>query len=92
VRTFIVGDNVEETVASVRARLASLSIPTEYDHRHAHGKEIGERLAFIVESIRSLVLPVNPSAAFDLLGDLFEQDGQTLEECGERHWGGPGSV
>ena len=35
---------------------------------------------------------LNPGVLLDLLGDLFEQDGQTLEECGERHWGGPGSV
>jgi hypothetical protein len=41
VRTFIVGDDVAETVETLRARIGSLRIPEEYDHQHARGREMG---------------------------------------------------
>lgn len=85
VRTFIVGDDVEETVKSVTDRLASLSGPGEYEYRHTRGREIGEKLELIVESIGSLVLPIDPAAAFELLSTVFEQDGEALEQCGDHH-------
>lgn len=86
VRTFIVGDDVAETAESLRQRIRRLRVPTEYDHRHARGKEIGASLALIVESIESLVLPVNPHLAFDLLVTVFEADGRAMENCGDYHW------
>jgi hypothetical protein len=67
VRTFIVGDDVAETVESLRARIGALRIPEEYEHRHARGREMGASLEFIVESIESLVMPVDPKRAFELL-------------------------
>ena len=63
VRTFIVGDNVAETAESLRARISSLSIPEEYEHRHARGREMGASLEFIVESIESLVMPGGPESS-----------------------------
>src|ERR1700730_7802443 len=57
VRTFIVGDDVVETVESVRERIRSLRIPGEYEHRHARGKEIGASLQYILDAIETLVLP-----------------------------------
>jgi hypothetical protein len=86
VRTFIVGDDVAETAESLRQRIQGLRDPTEHDHRHARGKEIGASLALIVESIESLVLPVNPQLAFDLLVTVFEADGTAMENCGDHHW------
>jgi hypothetical protein len=86
VRTFIVADDVAETADSLRRRIRGLGVPTEYDHRHARGKEIGASLALIVESIESLVLPVNPQLAFDLLVAVFEADGTAMENCGDHHW------
>jgi hypothetical protein len=83
VRTFIVGDNVAETVESLRARIGSLRIPEEYAHRHARGREMGASLEFIVESIESLVMPVDPKRAFELLVLLFESDGVAMENCGD---------
>jgi len=83
VRTFIVGDDAAETVESLRARITSLGIPEEYEHRHARGREMGASLEFIVESIESLVMPANPRAAFELLVLLFESDGVAMENCGE---------
>ena len=85
-RTFIVGDDVAETAESLRQRIRRLRVPTEYDHRHARGKEIGASLALIVESIESLVLPVNPQLAFYLLVTVFEADGRAMENCGDHHW------
>jgi hypothetical protein len=86
VRTFIVGDDQPETVASVRKRIKGLEVPSEYEHRHARGKEIGNQLGFIVESIESLVLPVNPKVAFELLVAVFEADGKAMENCLDHHW------
>jgi hypothetical protein len=83
VRTFIVGDNVAETTESLRARISSLSIPEEYEHRHARGREMGARLEFIMESIESLVMPVDPKRAFELLVLFFGSDGVAMENCGD---------
>ena len=57
--------------------------PTEYAQRHALGKEIGARLGFILESIETLVLPVDPKAAFKLLVKVFEADVVAMENCGD---------
>ena len=43
-------------------------------------------LEFIVESIESLVLPVNPNVAFELLVAVFEADRQAMENCGDHDW------
>jgi hypothetical protein len=86
VRTFIVGDNVAEVAKSVSERIKGLEIPDEYAHRHARGREMGEHLAFIVESIERLVLPVDPKAAFELLVAVFEADSVAMENCGEHDW------
>jgi hypothetical protein len=83
VRTFIVGDNVAETVESLRARIGSLRIPEAYEHRHTRGREMGASLEFIVESIEWLVMPVDPKRAFELLVLFFESDGVAMENCGD---------
>jgi hypothetical protein len=86
VRTFIVGDDVAKTVASVRRRISELSIPSEYEHRHSLGKEMGASLDFIVDSVERLVLPKDPKAAFDLSVAIFEADQVAMENCGEHDW------
>jgi hypothetical protein len=86
VRTFIVGDDVEEAVESIEERIRDLRTRSEYEHRHARGKEIGEKLAFIVDAIERLVLPVNSKAAFELLVKVFEADHKAMENCGEHDW------
>jgi hypothetical protein len=83
VRTFIVGDDVVETVESVRERIRSLRIPDEYEHRHARGKEIGASLQYILDAIETLVLPIDPKRAFELLVLFFESDRQAMENCGD---------
>ncbi len=86
IRTFIVGDDLVETVESVRDRIGDLSIPSEYDHRHSRGGEMGKSLDFIVDSIERLVLPVDPKAAFVLLCAVFEADAVAMENCGEHDY------
>jgi hypothetical protein len=86
VRTFIVGDNVAETVESVRQRIGSLKIPSEYEHRHSLGQQMGAHLDFIVDSVERLVLPRDPNAALDLLVAMFEADQLAMENCGEHDW------
>jgi hypothetical protein len=86
IRTFIVGDDLAKTVESVRHRIRGLQIPSDYDHRHSRGREIGVNLDFIVDSVERLVLPIDPNAAFQLLVALFEADGVAMENCGEHDW------
>jgi hypothetical protein len=83
VRTFIVGDDVEEAVGSLSERIRDLRTPSERELRSALGKEIGERLGFILESIETLVLPADPKAAFGLLVKVFEADAVAMENCGD---------
>jgi hypothetical protein len=86
VRTFIGGDDLADTVESVRRRITGLKISSEYEHRHSYGREIGMQLNFIVDSIERLVLPVDAQAAFELLAALIEADGVAMENCGEHDW------
>jgi hypothetical protein len=81
VRTFIVGDVMAEAAEALRVRIKGLAIPDEYAHRHARGKEIGVSLGFILDAIDTLVLPVDPREAFDLLVLFFKADGQAMENC-----------
>jgi hypothetical protein len=90
VRTYIVGDDVKAAVGSIRARIRDLRTPSEYALRHARGKEIGASLGFILESIETLVLPVDPKAAFKLLVRVFEADAVAMENCVERDAAGRG--
>ena len=83
VRTFIVGDVVAETAEALRVRIQGLAIPDEYAHRHARGKVIGVSLDFILDAIETLVLPIDPREAFDLLVLFFKADGQAMENCGD---------
>jgi hypothetical protein len=86
VRTFIVGDDLAETVESVRERIRGLTIPSEYEHRHSLGREMGVSLDFIVDSVERLVLPIDANAAFELLVAVFEADQVAMENCGEHDW------
>lgn len=86
VRTFIVGNDLAETVKSLTKRISGLSVPSEYEHRHSLGREIGISLNLIVDSVDRLVLPIDPQAAFQLLVALFEADGVAMENCGEHDW------
>jgi len=86
VRTFIVGDDLEDVAQTVRQRLTRLQRPSEYVERHARGREVGVSLDLIVESIAQLVVPADPGAAFDLLVEVFEADAVAMDNCGDYHW------
>ena len=77
------GDDVAESVESIRERIRNLRTPTECAHRHARGKEVGASLGYVLDSIETLVLPVDPKAAFRLLVAVFEADGLAIENCGD---------
>jgi hypothetical protein len=83
VRTFIVGDDAKKTVESIGARIRELRTPTESEIRRQLGREIGERLEFILDAIETLVLPANPKKAFELLLKVFEADAVAMENCGD---------
>lgn len=82
VRTFIVGDDLVETVESLKGRIGRLAIPSEYEHRHSRGREVGSSLDFIVDSVERLVLAVDANAAFELPAAIFEADAVAIENCG----------
>ena len=71
---------------SVRQRIGGLQIPSEYEHRHSFGREMGVSVHCIVDSVKRLVLPVDAEAAFHLLVALFEADGVAMENCREHDW------
>ena len=86
VRTFIGADNIAATVQSVRERIGALAVPSEYEHRHSRGQEVGTKLDFIVDAVERWVLPHDPQAALDLLVAMFEADAVAMENCGEHDW------
>jgi hypothetical protein len=86
VRTFIVGDNLSETTASLKERIEVLRGSRRSHSRHRANEEVGERLGYILDSIKVLVLPVSPATAFELLVSLIERDGDAMEQCGDDHY------
>lgn len=86
VRTFIVGDDLTETTASLKERIEALRGSRRSRSRHRADEEVGERLGYILDSIGALVLPVSPATAFELLVLLIERDGDAMEQCGDDHW------
>ena len=86
VRTFIVGDDVTETVDAVRERIARLELPTDYEQRHGQGQQIGVSLELILDSIERLLMPVDSAAAFAMLVAVFEADAIAMENCGDHDW------
>ena len=85
VRTFIAGDNLVETMASLEERVDALRGPEFREDRDRVGEEVGQRLGYTLDAIETLVLPVDPSAAFDLLALLVQRDGDAMERCGDHH-------
>ena len=86
VRTFIVGDDLSETTASLEERIDALRGSRRANSRHRAHEEIGERLGYILHSIETLVLPLSPARAFELLVLLIERDGDAMEQCGDDSW------
>jgi len=84
-RTFIVGDDLEATVESVRERIAALAAGDVGQARDHAGEAVGRRLEYVLEAIETLVLPVNVQCAFELLVELFDHDGDAMEGCGDHH-------
>jgi hypothetical protein len=87
VRTFIVGDDLAETIASLQARVDALRDPESRDDRDRVGADVGPRLGYILDAVETLVLPTNPRGAFELLILLGQRDGDAMERCGDHHPG-----
>jgi hypothetical protein len=85
VRTFLVGDDLAATVASLDERVAALRESPAVARRDRAGEDVGRRLDCILEAIETLVLPRDPQAAFELLIRLVQADGDAMERCGDHH-------
>lgn len=83
--TFIIGDDLNATDIDLERRLKSLRDPRPRT-RHEFGREVGQRLMFILDAIETLVLPMNPRRAFDLLVLVIESDGYAMQSCGDHHF------
>ena len=83
--TFISADDRAETIASLEERIASLAESQRSDWRHQAGRNVGERLGYILDSIETAVLPADPQEAFRLLVLALENDGPAMESCGDHH-------
>jgi hypothetical protein len=60
VRTFIVADNLTEATSSLQERIDAPRASSRSHTPHRTHEEVGERLGYILRSIETLVLPVNP--------------------------------
>jgi hypothetical protein len=85
VRTFIVGDDLVETIASLEERVDALRGPEFREDRDRVGEEVGKRLGYILDAIETLVLPADPRGAFNLMVLLVQGDGDAMECCGDHH-------
>jgi hypothetical protein len=86
VRTFIVGDDLAATRGSLAERIDAFR-PSKHRYiQHTDEAQIGVRLELILDAIESLVLPVDPRAAFELIVSLVERDCDAMELCGDHHY------
>ena len=86
VRTFIVGDDLAATCESLAERIDAFRPAKHRYVQRAEEAQIGARLELILDSIESLVLPVDAHAAFALIVSLIERDGDAMELCGDQHY------
>lgn len=82
--TFIVGDDLKATSDDLEQRIHSMRKPPPRS-RHEFGREVGQRLMFVLDAIETLVLPKDPQRAFDLLVLVIQHDGDAMENCGDHH-------
>lgn len=80
VRTFIMGDDVRAVAESLGRRIAALGV-ADRGLPGGGGEAVGQRLAYMLEAIETLVLPVDSRRAFELLVALIERDGDAMESC-----------
>jgi hypothetical protein len=83
--TFIVGDDLRATGIDLERRIKSLREPAPRS-RHGFGREVSERLMFVLDAIEMLVLPKDSQRAFDLLVLVIQSDGDAMENCGDHHF------
>lgn len=86
VRTYIIGDDIAAATESIKGRIESLRTPSESDYMRRRGEEIDERLEFVLDSIETLVLPVDAKQAFELLVLVFRSDAVAMENCGDHDY------
>jgi hypothetical protein len=86
VRTFIVGDDLVETVASLKGRIDALRDREHRYYRHRDGAQVGERWNYILDAIETLVLPASAEQAFELLVLLVERHGDAVEKCADHDY------
>jgi hypothetical protein len=82
VQTFIVGDNLSEATESLKKRINALRLSERRHPRCGAWRDVGRRLCYIYEAIETLILPVSPAIAFELLVLTVERDVDVMMQCG----------
>jgi hypothetical protein len=82
VQTFIVGDNLSEATDSLKKRINALRLSERRHPRCGAWRDVGQRLCYIYEAIETLILPVSPATAFELLVLTVERDEDVMMQCG----------
>src|SRR3569833_113086 len=87
VRTFILGDDLPATLLSLEGRIEALRLSSRH-HSRQRGidQEVDQRLNYIWDATETLVLPVSPETAFELLVLTIERDGDAMEQCGDDYF------
>jgi hypothetical protein len=83
VRTFIVGEDIELTAASLKQRIEQLRDLEPRGFEKRFGDLVAQRLHYMLDAIETQVLPTNAQFAFDLLVLLIEHDGDAMENSGD---------
>lgn len=81
VQTFIVGDNLSEATDSIKERINALRLSERRHPRCGAWRDMGQRLCYIYDAIETLILPVSPATAFELLILTVERDEDVMMQC-----------
>lgn len=82
VQTFIVGDNLSEATDLLKKRINALRLSERRHPRCGAWRDVSQRLCYIYEAIETLILPVSPATAFELLVLTVERDEDVMMQCG----------
>jgi hypothetical protein len=81
VQTSIVGDYLFEASASLMKRINALRLSERRHPRCEAWRDMGQRLCYIYEAIETLILPVDPAIAIELLVLTVERDEDVMMQC-----------
>jgi hypothetical protein len=84
VRAFIAGDNLAEAQKLLDAEIDEIRKGVrEYDYRHRRGDVHLQRVDHVLDLVELVILPADPTAAFEFVTRVLETDGEIAEHTGD---------